>query len=256
MGDDDFDAEFKSPAAAAHDRLIAKEPPTDSDVAITAPLLKKLADRERVPFVIVGDAIVLGFNGVLYPNVLGGRQARQILQTDSRTHEQDRRISVENLDSEGVVGDSGLLYSSGLDDPYAEHDDDDSQAWETPYQAAGYEEIFSRDQMRLMVKEVERLEAEVKRLEAAKETVPVKTSDLLKFHKKELGQNTYQGRIKSADPEHEKVRQRVFRNIHDFYEMIEEYGGDEGQVIAAYFREYIKTGSDCRHTGPWKWKFS
>ena len=247
MGDDDFDAECKSPAAAAHDRLIAKEPPTDSDVAITAPLLKKLADRERVPFLLVDGGIVLGFSGILYPQLLGGRQVRRILQSESRTYEQDRRISVANLDSEGTISDSGLLYSSGLDDSYDRHDDDDGHDWESSNQTAGFEEVFSRDQMRMMVGEVERLEAEGETIE---------TSDLLKFYKKELNQNTYQGRIKSADPEHEKVRQRVWQSIEDFYKMLEKCDDDESQKIAAHFRLHIKRGSDPRYTGEWKWRFS
>jgi len=64
--------------------------------------------------------------------------------------------------------------------------------------------------------------------------------------------------IDRLDQEGEKVRQRVFQDIHDWYERLEgeKFGTDESRKFATHFRKHIKTGSDCWYTGDWKWRFS
>jgi len=237
----DLEDEFKSPAAEAYERVIAREPPTDKDAEITAQLLKKLAQREKIPFLMVRGGFILGFNEILYPYYLGGDYVRQLTQ--------DGSISAIELDSGGAVRSGGMLYS-GDPEAYSEgYDDGDGFDWETPNQQAGYEEVFDRSQLRLMLAEVERLEAQ---------GATVDTNDELAFYKKELGLTTYQGRIKSADPEGDKIRQRVSQNIHNWYKKMEgeEYGTDESRIIMAYFRKHIITGRTCEYTGPWEFKYS
>ena len=239
--DSDLEDDFKSPAAEAYERVIAREPPTDKDAEISAPLLKKQAERERVPFLMVRGGFYLGFNEILYPYYLGGDYVRQLTQ-------KDEGISAIELDSGGWVGSGGLLYS-GDPEGYSEgYDDDDGNSWETANQQAGYEEVFDRSQLRLMLAEVESLEAQ---------GFTEETNEDLAFYKKELGLTTYQGRIKSADPEGRKTQQRVFQNIHNWYKKMEgeEYGTDESRKIMAYFRKHIRTGRTCYYNGPWKFKY-
>ncbi len=241
--DSDLEDDFlKSPANDALERLRAREKPTDEDAKLAEPFYQKLADRERVPFLMVRGGFYLGFNEILYPYYLGGDYVRQLTQ--------DGGISAIELDSGGAVRSGGMLYS-GDPEAYSEgNDDSDGFDWETPNQQAGYEEVFDRSQLRLMLTEVERLEAQ---------GFTEETNEDLAFYKKELGLTTYQGRIKSADPEGGKARQRVFQNIKNFYEMLEgkEYGNDESRTIAQHFRKHItyKHGS-YRYSRTWKFKYS
>jgi len=268
--DSDLEGDLKSPANDALERLRARDKPTDEDAKLAEPFYQKLADRERVPFLMVRGGFYLGFNEILYPYFQGGDYVRQITQTED--------ISPIELDSGGWVGSGGLLYSGDPEGYSAGYDDDDGHSWETTNQQAGYEELFDRSQLRLMLAEVERLEAEIKklkvkikRLEDRGETVATNVDlasykkDLapykedLAFYQKELGLTTHQGRIKSADHEGEKARQRVFQNIKNFYEMLEgkEYGNDESRTIAQHFRKHItyKHGS-YRYSRTWKFKYS
>lgn len=245
--DDEFEDSLKSPANEALERLRARERPTEEDVKLGEPYYKKRADQEQIPFLITQGGLYLGFNGILYPDYRGGQYVRSICQNADRTHRQDQCISPRELDSGGAVGSGGVLYSGNSDGYFERHDDDDGYDWETTYQQAGYEEVFKRDEMRLYV-------AEIKKLKAEEETA--ETKELLAFYEKELGLNTYQGRIKSVDPEQEKIRQRVSQNINNFYEMLEgeKYGDDESRIFAAHFRKHIK----FRHGNYWysrKWKY-
>ena len=253
--DSDLEDDLKSPANDALERLLARKRPTDEDAKLVEPFYQKLADRERVPFLMVRGGFYLGFNEILYPYYQGGDYVRQITQKED--------ISPIELDSGGWVGSGGLLYSGDPEDYSESYDDDDGNSWQTTNQQAGYEEVFDRSQLRLMLAEVERLEAEIKKLEKQGETVETNKVlaacyDDLAFYKKELGLTTYQGRIKSANPEEEKIRQRVFQNIKNFYEMLEgkEYGNDESRLIAQHFRKHItyKYGS-YRYSRTWKFKY-
>ena len=238
--DSDFKGDLKSSAAEAYERVVAREPPTDQDAKITGPLLKKLADRERVPFLMVRGGFILGFNEILYPYYLGGDYVRQLAQNEC--------ISAIELDSGGAIGSGGMLYSGNRDGNYDSRDGDDGYDWETSNQQAGYEEVFTLNDRRLYL-------TEIKRLEDQGETV--ETNDDLAFYKKELGLTTYQGRIKSADPEADKIRQRVSQNIYNWYKKMEgeKYGNDESRIIMAHFRNHIRTGHDCYYTPGWKFKF-
>lgn len=240
--------DFNSPAIDAYERVVAREPPTDKDASITEPLLKKLAEREGIPYLIVQDGFVLGFDGRLYPDLLGGHYVRRILQAAGRTLPIDRRISALELDSEGAMGSGGMLYTSDVDSCFEGCDDDDGYDWETSYTQSSYEEVIPRSEMRLMV-------AEKKKLEDQGYTV--ETSKDLEFYTKELDSITHQGRIDQLDQDREKVRQTVFQDIHDWYKKLEgeEFGTDVSRKLATHFRKHIKTGSDCWYTGDWKWIF-
>ena len=248
MGKDDFDDDFKSPATEAYERVIARKPPTDKDAELTEPLLKKLAEREGIPYLIVQDGFVLGFDGRLYPDLLGGHFVRRILQNAGRTNPIDRRISVSSLGSDGWVGDGGMLYSGDREGNYDRRDVDDDSDWETTSQQSMYEEVIDRSEMRVMVSEKNRLLREGYTAETNKDPA---------FYIKELDSITYQGRISSLDQRGEKDRQKVYRNIHDWYEKLEsdEFGTDASRRFAAHFRKHIRTGSDCWYTGEWIWRY-
>ncbi len=249
LSDDEFGENFKSPAHEALERLEARKPPTDKDAGLIGPILRRYADQEKIPFLVVQNGLVLGFKETPYPDYLGGHHVRHICQSAERTFLIDRCISAIALDSEGAVGGGGLLYTGDLEEYSDGHDDGDGYDWETPYQEAGFEKVFDDSQKRLMLAEIDKLEGQGETIETNKE---------LAFYKKELGLNTYQGRTKSADPEADKIRQRVFQDVQNFYEMLEgkKFGNDESRLMAAYFRKYIKTGRSCRYTGPWKFKYS
>ncbi len=254
LSDEEIEEGFKSPAADALERLEAREPPTDEDADLTGPILKRLANRERVPFLIVQDGYIFGFeclsnSSLIRPNLIGYDYCRRTCQNSERTRRLDRYISAFELDSEGVVGAGGMLYSS---DPqaYAEsHDDDDGYDWETTNQQSAFECVIERTDMRVYA-------AEVKRLEGQGETV--ETSELLKFYKEQLGQDTHQGNIKNADREEEKVRQRVWHAFEAAYEDMEgkDTGTEELRFIAADFRKHLIRGRRCIYTGPLKFRFS
>ena len=252
--DDELEKNLKSPANEALERLRARKRPTKEDVKLGEPFYEKLANQERVPFLFVRDSFFLGSEclinpSLIRPNLRGYGYLRRVCQNSERTHRLDRYISAFELDSEGVVGAGGMLYSP---DPqaYAEsHDDDDGYDWETTNQQSAFECVIERTDMRVYA-------AEVKRLEGQGETV--ETSELLKFYKEQLGQDTHQGNIKNADREEEKVRQRVWHAFEAAYEDMEgkDTGTEELRFIAADFRKHLIRGRRCIYTGPLKFRFS
>lgn len=247
FSDDEFEESLKSPANEALERLRARERPTENDVKLVEPFYQKLADHERVPFLVVKDGFVLGFELALRANLAGYDYLRRTCQSATRTHRSDRYISVLELDSGGAVGDGGMIYSGDREGNYDSRDDSDFD-WESSNQQAGYEEVIERSTMRLMV-------AEKKKLEAQGYTA--ETNEELAFYIKELDSITYQGRIKSGNPEDEKVRQRVWQAVEYAYEdMEDEDTGTRGlRLIAAHFRKNIKKGRDYSYTGDWIFRF-
>lgn len=247
--DEELEEDFKSPAADALERLQARERPTDKDADLTAPILKRLASQEKIPFLIVQDGYFLGFEFSLRPDLIGYDYLRRTCQNSTRTRRLDRYISAFELDSEGVVGAGGMLYSPDPQAYFEEHDDSDGYDVETSNQQSAFECVIERADMRVY-------NAEAKKLEAQGETV--ETSELLKFYREQLDQDTHQGNIKNADREEEKVRQRVWHAFEDAYEDMEgkDTGTKETRFIAADFRKHIKRGKSCIYTGPLKFRFS
>jgi len=189
--DDDLEESLNSPAANALERLEAREPPTDEDADLTGPILRQLANQERIPFLVVQDGFFLGFELSFRTDLLGYDYLRRTFQSATRTHRSDRYISALELDSGGAVGDGGLLYSGDREGNYDSPADDDGDDWETSNQRAGYEEAFTPKDRRLMI-------AEIKRLKGKPETPEIKKQ--LEFYKEFMDLHTRQGRIKSADP--------------------------------------------------------
>lgn len=247
--DDDLEEGLNSPAASALERLEAREAPTDEDADLTGPILRQLANQERIPFLVVQDGFFLGFELSFRTDLLGYDYLRRIFQSATRTHRSDRYISALELDSGGAIGGGGLLYSSDREGNYDRRDIDSDLDWETSNQQAGYEGVIDRSTRDWMV-------AEKKKLEAVGETA--ETNELLAFCIKELGLTTHQGGIKNADPESEEVRQRVWQAVEYAYEDMEhkDTGTDELRQLAAYFRKHVKSGRDYKYTGVEKFRFS
>jgi hypothetical protein len=185
----------------------------------------------------------------LYPYYLGGDYARLILQNNARTFVQDRPLSINELVSGGAIGSGGMFY--GDSENYLEgHDDDDNNAWATPYQQSEFEGAMERKDMRLYVAETKKMKAE---------GATVENNPLYAHLMKLLGEDTHQGNIKSVDAEEEKRRQTVFHDIRNFYKKLEgeKYGTDESRIIMAHFRKHIRSARGCYdYTGSWKFRFS
>ena len=247
--DDELEEGLRSPANEALERLRARERPTEEDVKLAEPYYQKLADQQRVPFLVVRDGFILGSKLSLRTNLVGYDYLRRTLHSATRTHRSDRYISAAELDSEGAVGDGGMLYSPDPEDYFEGKDDYDSNDWEAPYQQSEYEGVIEPSTRNWMINEKEKLEARGETPE---------TNKTLAFCIKELGLTTNQGRIKSADPEDEKVRQRVWQAVEYVYEDMEgeDTGTKELRWMAAYFRKYVKRGRDYSYTGKIKFRFS
>ena len=247
--DDVVDQDFNSPAADALQRVEARKPPTDEDADLTGPILRELANQERIPFLVVQGGFILGFELSCRADLIGYDYLRRTFQSATRTHRSDRYISALELDSGGAIGSGGLLYSSDREGNYDRRDIDSDLDWEASNQKADYEGVIDRSTRDWMI-------AEKKKLETAGETA--ETNELLAFCIKELGLTTHQGNIKNADPEAEEVRQRVWQAVEYAYEDMEhkDTGTDELRRLAAYFRRHVKRGRDYRYTGVRKFRFS
>lgn len=256
LSDDELEERLKSPAKEAYDRLRARERPTEDDVKLGEPFYKKLADQDKIPFLMVSGGFYIGFNGVLYPYYLGGDYVRLILQNNTRTFPHDRPLSINELVSGGCLGPGGLRYYPDPPDPHQAYSEsyDENSNWEAPYQHSEFEEVMEPNEMRLYVAEAKKLKVKVQAGEAT-----AKEIELLAYLNKQLGEDTHQGNIKSIDPEEEKRRQTVYHDIRNFYEKLEgeKYGTDESRRIMRYFRKHIRTAHGCYcYTGPWEFKFS
>ncbi len=242
LSDDEFEERLKSPANEALKRLRARERPTEADVRLAEPFYEKRANDERIPYLIVEGGLSIGHKGILYPDYRGGQHVRSICQCADRIIRQDQCISPRELDSGGTVGSGGLLYSGDREGNYDSRGDDDDN-WGTLNQHSAFEGAIKPGDKHLYVAEAKKL---------VDQGYTAKTNELLKFYEETI----YQGQIKNADPEPEKIRQRVSQNIKNFYEMLEgkKYGNDESRTISAYFRKHIK----YRHGDYWymgKWRF-
>jgi len=138
-----------------------------------------------------------------------------------------------------------LLYSGDREGNYDSRGNDDDYNRGTLNQHSAFEGAINRMDMHPYVAEAMKL---------VDQGYTAKTSALLKFYEETI----YQGEIKNADPEPEKIRQRVSQNIKNFYEMLEgqKYGNDESRIISAYFRKHINyRHGDYWYTGKWRFRY-
>ena len=147
-----------------------------------------------------------------------------------------------------------MLYSGNSENYFEGHDDDEGFDWATPYHQAAFEGAIERKNMHSYVAEAQKL---------VDQGHTAETSELLRFYEETVylkiyKGKVYQGSIKSADPEEEKIRQRVSQNIKNFYEMLEgkDHGNDESRRISAYFRKHINyRHGDYWYTGKWRFRY-